>query len=284
MRYIEHHEKRVHGTQSFPFAFYHVNSSHPRYVMAYYWHSESELIRVLSGTLAVTLEEEEIHLKAGDSLYIPSGMLHGGIPKDCNYECLVFDMTSLLTQMHMGREVLQPLIQDKISIQRYFPAKCIGIKRSVEMIFRAMEGRGEGFQLRVLGGFYCFLGEIFKEKYYSKTEEDSDLHKKRIQQYKDVLTYIASHYAEKITLEDMAACVHLNSRYFCRIFRELTHQSPMEYLNSYRIEAACEQLSYTDKSITEVAFDCGYRDAGYFVKVFKKIKGMTPSQYLHNIL
>lgn len=284
MRYIEYREKRVHGTQVFPFAFYHVNSSHPRYVMAYHWHSESELIRILSGSLTVKLEEEEIHLGKGDSLYIPSGMLHGGIPEDCSYECLVFDMTSILTQMHMGRQVLQPLIQDKISIQKYFPAACCQVKVCIDRIFQAMESREEGFQLEVLGGFYCFLGEIFKGKFYEKTREDTDLHKKRVQQYKDVLSYIADHYGEKITLEDMARCVHLNSRYFCRIFKELTLQSPMEYLNSYRIEAACEQLSYTDKSITEVAFDCGYRDAGYFVKVFKKIKGVTPSQYLHGIL
>ena len=70
---------------------------------------------------------------------------------------------------------------------------------------------------------------------------------------KDVLTFIDEHYAEDIRLSDLAACANMNGNYFCRYFRELTHRTPLDYLNYYRVEAACEQLSYTNKTITEIA-------------------------------
>ena len=111
--------------------------------------------------------------------------------------------------------------------------------------------------------------------------------KKKITQYKTILAFIEEHYAEKITLDDLAGCVCMNKNYFCKFFCDLTQRSPMEYLNYYRIETACGQLLRSDKTITEVALDCGFSDVSYFIKVFKKYKGVTPSQYeeqaLHDV-
>lgn len=97
--------------------------------------------------------------------------------------------------------------------------------------------------------------------------------------FKIVLSFISDHYMEKLTLEQMAASLSMNKNYFCRFFQELTGSTPMEYVNYYRIESACEQLTGTDKPITEVAFDCGFSDVSYFIKVFRKYKDKTPSQY-----
>ena len=72
------------------------------------------------------------------------------------------------------------------------------------------------------------------------------------------------------------------SSYFCRYFKEFTDRTPMDYLNYYRIEVACEQLSYTDKTITEIAHSCGFYDSSYFIKVFRHYKHMTPTEYTTN--
>lgn len=65
-----------------------------------------------------------------------------------------------------------------------------------------------------------------------------------------------------------------------RLFKETIGKTPIEYLNAYRINVACEQIKYLDKQITEVALDCGFTDLSYFTKVFKKYMGITPSEYL----
>ena len=50
-------------------------------------------------------------------------------------------------------------------------------------------------------------------------------------------------------------------------------------MNYYRIECACERLTLTDKSVTEIAFACGFNDMSYFSRVFKQLKGTTPTAY-----
>ena len=59
---------------------------------------------------------------------------------------------------------------------------------------------------------------------------------------------------------------------------------PVEYLNFFRVESACERILKAEESITEIAFLCGFSDFSYFIKVFKKYKGVTPSQYAKKIL
>ena len=59
----------------------------------------------------------------------------------------------------------------------------------------------------------------------------------------------------------------------------MTHKSPMNYLNFYRIERACYQLIHSDSSIIEISVNCGFNDVGYFIKTFRKYKGTTPSKY-----
>lgn len=55
MQYINYRENRRIGTADFPLEYYHVTASHPQYVMSFHWHVEFELIRILSGSLTVTI-------------------------------------------------------------------------------------------------------------------------------------------------------------------------------------------------------------------------------------
>ena len=66
MHDLGRNEDRLRGTYEFPFEFHHIDSTHPRYVMSYHWHVECEIMRVLQGTLTVTLDEKSFTAKAGD--------------------------------------------------------------------------------------------------------------------------------------------------------------------------------------------------------------------------
>ena len=56
MHDIDRNEDRPRGTYEFPFEFHHIGQNHPRYVMSYHWHVEYEIIRILKGSLTVTLD------------------------------------------------------------------------------------------------------------------------------------------------------------------------------------------------------------------------------------
>ena len=96
---------------------------------------------------------------------------------------------------------------------------------------------------------------------------------------KKALDFIETHYAENISLEDMAESAGVSPKYFCRYFKEMSDKTPIEYLNYYRIERACEQLAINSVSVTDAALGNGFNDISYFIKTFKKQKGVTPRQY-----
>ena len=60
----------------------------------------------------------------------------------------------------------------------------------------------------------------------------------------------------------------------------MTHRTPIDYLNYYRIEQACFKLATSNDSIAEIGMSCGFNDESYFIKTFKKYKGVTPKKYL----
>ena len=50
----------------------------------------------------------------------------------------------------------------------------------------------------------------------------------------------------------------------------------MDYLNYYRIEAACNEIAATERNLTEIALDAGFSNLNYFIRQFRKYKGVTP--------
>ena len=101
----------------------------------------------------------------------------------------------------------------------------------------------------------------------------------RIACIKQILTYIHTHYAEKITLEQIAGAARLNNQYVCRFFKKATGRTLTEYINIVRIEKAAEALSQTDSKIIDIAVDCGYNNMSHFIRNFSRIKGMSPLQF-----
>ena len=116
MHDLGRNEDRLRGTYEFPFEFHHIDSTHPRYVMSYHWHVECEIMRVLQGTLTVTLDEKSFTAKAGDVIFVNSGVLHSGIPQDCIYQCIVFDMNMFLKFNSVCTEYMQKISHQELLI------------------------------------------------------------------------------------------------------------------------------------------------------------------------
>ncbi|MFV0467093.1 MAG: PocR ligand-binding domain-containing protein [Lachnospiraceae bacterium] len=115
--------------------------------------------------------------------------------------------------------------------------------------------------------------EVFTESMFNYIpDKNSDLIKK-------AFSYIAKHYSENLSLEDVASYVHLNPAYFSTLFKQSSGASFKEYLNTIRIEESKHLLSSTDYAIIDIAIAVGFEDQSYFSKVFKKYTGLTPRQY-----
>jgi AraC-like DNA-binding protein len=93
-------------------------------------------------------------------------------------------------------------------------------------------------------------------------------------------SYILEHYKEEITIAQMAELVQLSPNYVISIFKEVTKQTPMEFVHQVRISIARNLLLNSDMNIAEVSDHLGFCDPTYFNRVFKKVLGVPPSTLL----
>ena len=91
--------------------------------------------------------------------------------------------------------------------------------------------------------------------------------------------FVIQHVTEKITLEDMANSLNLNSSYFSRLFKQETNQNFIQYVNMVKLQKAKELLQQSNKAVEEISDYLGYANKSYFIKLFKREIGMKPSEY-----
>jgi transcriptional regulator GlxA family with amidase domain len=94
-----------------------------------------------------------------------------------------------------------------------------------------------------------------------------------------VQDYIEAHYEDKITIESLANLISTSRRTFERRFKVATNNTPIEYTQRVRIEAAKKFFEASRKNVSEIMFDVGYADTKAFRDIFKKITGLTPIEY-----
>ncbi len=271
-------ELKQHGTEDFPFGLYRVNKQHPKYEMAFHWHTSVELVRVLRGQLSLTLDNRSYLLNEGEAAFINSETVHGATPKDCEYECIVFNLNFLKT----GNAVCDSFIENLLSHNSFLEEtpKDKEVLSLINRIFTEIGGDKTGYTFKVLGLFHELLGEILrKDLYTSQIPSLSMQDEKRVVKLKMVLKYIRENFANDITLDDMAAISGFSYKYFCKFFKDMTGTTPVSYLMRYRIERAARKLLSSDLSVTQIAFDCGFNDLSYFIRTFKAFKSLSPKEY-----
>ncbi len=286
------YERKKHGTKKFPAAYYYVDAGHPQYNMPFHWHTEWELIRVKEKTLILHIDEEEITAKEGDILLIRDSMFHGGAIAEGIYECLVFDFYGLFHEMEPIKEFVRPFYRLNLLPQIHFEAEkepeiCKAAAEIMDSNYNYFKEKydSEHFvdngwrELATIGGLGRMFSLILKKGVYKESKQESVRSSHKISRIKNVLEYVEKHYQSPITLGELAEVAGMNPQYFCRAFKEVTMQSPMDYVIYYRLEQAVRLLSATDLSVMEVAMECGFNDCSYFIRVFKKQKNVTPNQY-----
>lgn len=93
-----------------------------------------------------------------------------------------------------------------------------------------------------------------------------------------VLSYIDTHYAEKITLENISAEMGCSEAYLSRVFKAHTGTSIYRHITDVRISTA-QKLLLEGESVTDTCFASGFDDCSNFIAAFKKITGVTPLKY-----
>ncbi len=93
------------------------------------------------------------------------------------------------------------------------------------------------------------------------------------------ISYIAEHYSEQITVNNLANISNMSESNFYAAFKKHIGASPIAYINQYRLSIAAEQLTQNSMTVSEISYSVGINDPLYFSKLFKKIYGTTPKKY-----
>ncbi len=95
---------------------------------------------------------------------------------------------------------------------------------------------------------------------------------------------IRSNFRSTITVSFIASAVGVHPVHLAQTFRKYFSSTIGDYVRSLRVEFACDQLSSTDFSLSEIASAAGFADQSHFTRTFKRITGVSPSHYRAGIL
>lgn len=269
------------GTIVFPVQYSLCNTENPFYDLPLHWHEDFEIIHVISGQYNVYISDHEYKMEKDDICIIPGKIIHGdGTEKNsCIFESVVFDINLLRQYSYSPDVFISDILNSNIYLNNIIPSTNTEIVTVMKLAFEAMKEKSEGFDSIVSGYLLILLGLIKKQKLYTEKNYLSDHKKRRVEQIGAVMHQIQKYYYKDISLEDMAETAGLSPKYFCRLFKEMTDHSPVEYLNWVRINKACSMLRETSDKLMVIADNCGFNDFSYFIKIFRRYKGMTPFKY-----
>jgi AraC-like DNA-binding protein len=95
-------------------------------------------------------------------------------------------------------------------------------------------------------------------------------------------SYVARHYQEAVSAEQVARDVHLHPNYAMTLFKRTFHTTLIDFLTHYRIAQAQRLLATTEAKVIDVAMQSGFRTSSRFYEAFQRACGCSPSQYRRN--
>jgi AraC-like DNA-binding protein len=112
------------------------------------------------------------------------------------------------------------------------------------------------------------------EKYNDVMGRDAELNR-----LLPAIEHISRHYADRITVGQLAKLCSFSESHFMRVFRQRMKMTPYAFVEQVRLFHAGDAILHSAASISEIAVNCGFYDHSSFVKRFKKSTGTTPMRH-----
>lgn len=284
---LEQKENAKHGESFFPVQKYitGLDSTHP--VITTHWHEEAEFTLVTKGNCLYQIDLVDYEVKEGDILFIPPLFLHSislSTSKEFLSETYVFHInflggnstdicsTRYLTPM-MNQEFSMPCL-----ITPEHPAYA-SLRKIFSQITTLYDEALVGYELALKS---LFLQTIFLLLQYSEKNASSETQASS-DKLKHVLDYIELHYAESISISELAKLCYFSDYHFMRFFKKHMSMTCMEYINNLRLEKAVELFEQGNFSILDVSLSVGFHNLSYFHRAFKKKYHMTPLSFIKKL-
>lgn len=258
-------------------------SAYPDMRALCHWHEDIEWIRVVDGSMNYEVNGKKILLQKNDCIMINSRQMHYGFSQDygeCDFLCILFHPQLFTGFQPLYQHYVLPVTENQGLEYLYYSSGSEEASKASALLDRILQLKKAGnpaYEMEVIGAMHLLWGLIFESCRSIAQNDRPEASEIAIQ--KTMVSYINQHYMEKITLSDIASSGNVCRSKCCSIFRRYLRQSPIDFLNAYRLKVSRRLLATTDTSITEIALSCGFNHLSYFSKLFLRCYGCTPRDY-----
>ncbi len=247
--------------------------------MESYWHDEVEIVLVLSGTVKIMLERENVILNEDDIFLINSKEVHKYVKLTSN--CTVLSLSIDLSRYDKRYYGISDLYFNCNSTKDKDQSKFGPLRRILAEVSTIILLKEEGFRLLLESKInYLLIYLITNFQVYKDLDSNKEtVNKEDRDRILKAVNYIDENFSQKITLEEVAKLVLISPNYLSHSFTKVMNISFQEYIAINRLNHAIELIISTDKSITDIANSSGYSSVSHFNKVFKEKYGLTPTDY-----
>lgn len=237
-----------------------------------HWHTEIEIMMVISGIFDVKFNSNTYTLSAGDCMIITGGNIHGCIKRDDgDMLMLIFNPGIFSSNDVTLKGFLNPLLI-KHNDTAY-------LEKMYEDIHTETTIQNEASKIIIKSYLGLFSGWIIKNSTEENILPSNQVKTSQLNTVQKLLNYIEENYNKDITLDAAAELLHFSKGYFCKYFKNLTGVTFTKYVNATRNQAAKNLLKTTNLRITDIAERCGYDTVRTFNREFKLQTGITANQY-----
>ena len=283
-------EQIPHDVEKFPITYFCDElAALPNWAGPLHWHPDFEIATAVSGVLDFQVGQHHVILKAGDSILVNGNILHGikqlsgdipdPMPNIVFSGALIASETSDIYQKY-----IQPVANCDALPFIVFNQKNSWhneVNQLVKNVYGLMSEQGQCYEMAVQRE----LSSIF-QCIFSNFDELPKTENTRIQintqiRIQKMLSYIREHYAEAVTLEEIARSANISRSEAGRCFNAYVGCSPVDALIQHRLQVAHRLIKDTTRSLQEISYSCGFNSVHYFSRQFRKTYGYTPG---HNIV
>jgi AraC-like DNA-binding protein len=230
------------------------------------------------------------HINDGEFVFVSPGMSHcivsppadkGGWVRVCNVLMTQKYVEMVMEGVMKNNELDVCPLSRMISDRQGF---CIHLKDEPGSLLNMMMTAAHEYKHFMVGSDEIINNMVMSMFLYIIRAYDNNKSNHKVENTKNdvicnLIRYIKSNFGSPITLDFLAAYVHLSPEYLSRYFKKQTGENLSEYITKTRIEKAKFRLRTTMWSINDIAEYCGYRSISNFQKAFKKYTGMSAGEY-----
>lgn len=260
-------------------------SAYPNHRALCHWHEDIEWVYIRSGQMNYYMNGKRVLLNTGEALMVNSRQMHYGYSEngqDCDFIRIlchpkIFITNSVLYQSYIAPVLSNPSLE-YLHLKPEFPEDAEALQLLPE-ILRIKKEHPAAYEIEAAALLSLLWCRLLRSHPMMPNEAAAKPQEPDLLVQRDMVSYIYSHYSESINLDEIAAAGKVCRNKCCQIFRRYLNQSPIDFLNHYRLEVSCHLLNNTKLSIAEICTACGFNHQSYYSKIFLRTYSCSPRDF-----